>query len=109
MAIAKIQSRVKGHHHWYNYKYRVGEELECIRKPENKHSRHAVSVNTKEKEQKGQKGQQQKRQKREKTKDSDHGELKVIGHILDALAEVILSIDDAMENFKSDLSHRWKT
>ena len=42
---SKITSHIKGH---YNYKYKVGEELECLREPENEFSKHAISVNTEE-------------------------------------------------------------
>ena len=52
--IAKITSRIKGHHH-YNYKYKVGEELECLREPENEFSKHAISVNTEQTERNEQK------------------------------------------------------
>ena len=69
--IAKITSRIKGHHH-YNYKYKVGEELECLREPENEFSKHATSVNTEE--------TQRNEQKR------------IVGHMPDALSEMVFKL-----------------
>ena len=46
VCVTKIKFRVKGHH-WYKYKYTVGEELECIAELENQQRSHTVPANTK--------------------------------------------------------------
>ena len=42
--VAKIRSRVKGYL-FYNHKYALCEEPECLREPEQQHSKHAHSKN----------------------------------------------------------------
>ena len=49
MCIAKITSRVKGHH-VYNYSYKVGEDFLCEIEVSNCHSNNAISVINKSKE-----------------------------------------------------------
>lgn len=43
MCVAKLTSRVKGHH-VYNHRYTVGEELVCEMEPTNAHSNNAIAV-----------------------------------------------------------------
>ena len=49
MCVAKITSRVKGHH-VYQYSYKVGEDLLCEIEASNYHSNNAISVINKNKE-----------------------------------------------------------
>ena len=56
--IATIKSRVKGHH-VNNYKYTIGQELECKLQAQNKYNSHATMVLAKE-ETKSQKEKQAK-------------------------------------------------
>lgn len=60
------QNAGKGHH-CYNCKYTLCQEFECLREPEHQHSKHVASV--------------QLRKPNER--------MKVIGHILDALTELV--------------------
>ena len=49
--IATIKSRVKGHH-VNNYKYTIGEELECKLEVQNRYSTHAIMALANEKNEK---------------------------------------------------------
>ena len=63
--LAKISSRVKGHHE-YQHSYKVGEKFNCYPQPDNVFSRHAIVVKSCNK--------------------------KTIGHIPDGLANILFTL-----------------
>ena len=79
--IATIKSRVKGYN-VSNYKYMIGEVLECKFEVENKYSSHAIMLLGMEKN---------KKSKGKTSKESDKEWIKV-DHIPDALAEILFSL-----------------
>ena len=75
--IATIKSQVKGRH-VNNYKYMIGEELECKLEAQNKYSSHAIIVLAKEKN---------KKSKGKTCKKLNKGWI-TVGHIPNALVEI---------------------
>ena len=83
--IVTIKSRVKGHH-VNNYRYRIGEELQCSPETTNRYSDHAILVLAK------------KNNKKIKGKASRTSDRSItVGHVPDVLAEVLFP-----------LMHTWK-
>jgi len=81
VCIAKISSRIKGHH-VYEYKYVINEELRCVPESTNKYSSNAIVV--KAKGEGNVKGMKEKEKKKNKKKSTG-----IVGHVPDALAEVL--------------------
>ena len=69
--VAKLNSRIKGHH-VYEYKYTVNEELACMIEDDNKHSKNAIKVLFRGKE-----GKQDKQKER------------IVGHVPEPLAKIL--------------------
>ena len=74
ICLAKISSRVKGHH-VYNHDYKVGEELSCVLEPKNAYSKNAIAVKEKNKE-------------------------KVVGHILEPLTKVLYPLSKSWKVYE---------
>ena len=72
ICVAKIKSSIKNHS-CFNYKYRVGEALKCIKDPEKKQNFHVTSLNKKQEKQKTKKGRKAKKKKKKKKTDRKKG------------------------------------
>lgn len=75
ICVREVTSGIKGHHIWYNYKYKVGETLiREDRESTNKHSQNAIAVKSK-----------------------DH---QVIGHVEEALASKLFTLMQEWKIFR---------
>ena len=85
VCIDKISSRIKGH--VYDYKYTFNEELRCASESTNKYSSNAIVVKPEGEE-------NVKRMKKEKEKKTKMKKLrdKIVGHIPEALVEVLFTL-----------------